>query len=171
MDIIDELEENQTVLLLASSIGYNDTVIETVKKLAAKTVTYVTINKTASSLKETFKSKGVNVDNIVFIDAITKTIKDVPDQADGIYYMSSPAALTEISMAVSNMLNHGFNYLIFDSVTNLLVYEQRAPVAKFIQVLVNKIKSSKTKAVFYALSVKEQNELIQETGMFVDKVV
>jgi hypothetical protein len=37
--------------------------------------------------------------------------------------------------------------------------------------LVNKIKESKTRAIFYALSVKEQEALIKESGMFVDKVI
>ena len=62
-------------------------------------------------------------------------------------------------------------HLIFDSLTNLLVYESKAPVAKFVSSLVNKIKESKTKAIFYALSVKEQESLIKESGMFVDKVI
>ena len=95
----------------------------------------------------------------------------MPDQSEGVYYVSSPGALTEISLVIAKFIRHGFDYIIFDSLTNMLVYENKAPVAKFVSVLVNKIKESKTKAIFYALSLKEQDALIRESGMFVDKVI
>ena len=69
------------------------------------------------------------------------------------------------------LLNHNFEYLIFDSLTNLLIYQQKDSVAQFLLNLANKIRESKTKAVFYVLSVKAQDELIKETEMFVDKVI
>ena len=113
----------------------------------------------------------IKTDKIVFIDAISKTIKTVPDQTDGCYYVSSPGALTELSIAIDRFLRHGFDYIVFDSLTNMLIYEKKAPVAKFVASLVNKIRNTKTRAVFYALSVQEQQALIEEAGMFVDKVV
>ena len=127
--------------------------------------------KTYNSLKELFDKNGIDVKNIVFIDAISKTIKDVPDQTDGCYFCSYPGALTEISVTISKCLGHNFEYLIFDSLTNLLIYQQKDPVAQFLSNLANKIRDSNTKAIFYVLSVKAQDELIKETEMFVDKVV
>jgi poly-D-alanine transfer protein DltD len=171
MDIKKELSLNQTVLLIMDSFGYNNEIIKTVKQLSGQKICYVTLNKTHDSLKEIFKKNKVNMKNIVFIDAISKTIKNVPDQSDSTYFCSSPGALTEISLVISKFLNRNFEYLIFDSLTNLLIYQKKVPVAKFISNLVNKIKAGKIKAIFYALSVKEQDELIKETGMFVDNVV
>jgi hypothetical protein len=171
MDIKKELSSNQTILLIMSSADYNNEIIEVVKKLSGKNIVYVTLNKTHDSLVELFKKKKIKTENIVFIDAISKTIKSTPEQSDGVYYVSSPGALTEISLVVSKFIKHNFDYLIFDSLTNLLVYTQKAPVGKFVASLVNKIKESKTKAIFYALSVKEQESLIKESGMFVDKVI
>jgi hypothetical protein len=171
MNIKKELSNNQTILLLMSSVDYNDNIIEMVKELSSSSICYVTLNKTFDSLNEIFKKKKVNVKNIVFIDAISKTIKNVTNESEGVYYVSSPGALTEISLVISKFLRHGFEYIIFDSLTSLLVYQGKAPVSKFVSSLVNKIKASKIKAVFYALSVKEQDALIKESGMFVDKVI
>ena len=171
MDIKKELSKNQTVLLLMPSTEYNHIILENIKKLSSANIAYVTLNKTSDSLKELFKKNKIKTENIVFIDAISKTIKNVPNQGEGIYYVSSPGALTEISLVIDKFLKHNFDYLVFDSLTNLLVYTEKAPVAKFVASLVNKVKQSKTKAVFYALSVKEQEALIKESGMFVDKVV
>ena len=150
---------------------YNDDIIKVMKELSGSSICYVTLNKTADSLKELFKKNKINIDKVTFIDAISKTIKKVPEMSDKIYYVSSPGALTEISLVITKFIKHNFNYLIFDSLTNLLVYESRAPVAKFLSTLVNKIKESKTKSVFYALAVKEQETLIRESSMFVDKVI
>ena len=131
----------------------------------------MTLNKTHSSLKELFKKKNVTLENTVFIDAISKTIKSAPSQTEGCYFVKSPAALAELSLTMSKFLKHEFEYIIFDSLTNLLVYSKKAPVAMFLSNIINKIKESKTKAIFYALSMKEQEGLIQECSMFVDNVI
>ena len=171
MNIKTELQQNQTILLVMPSADYNKIVLETVKKLSSGSIAHITLNKTFDSLKELFQKHKIKNVNIMFIDAISKTIKKTPDQTNNCYYVSSPGALTEIAIVIDKFLVHKFEYLIFDSLTNLLIYEKKAPVAKFVASLVNKIRQSKTKAVFYALSVKEQEALIQQSGMFVDKVI
>ncbi|MBD3309624.1 hypothetical protein GF351_00205 [Candidatus Woesearchaeota archaeon] len=171
MDITKELEENQAILLLVDGSDYNKTITDIAKSLAEKQLCYVTLNKTFKSLKEIFSKKKVKVENVVFVDAISKTIKKTPDQEKGCYYVSSPAAMTETALMISKFLKHKFDYLVFDSLTNLLVYEKKAPVARFVSSLVNKIKSSKTKAVFIAVKIESQSALIEEASMFVDKVI
>ena len=171
MDIKKELVSNKTVLFIMPGEEYNEIIVDILKQLSGKSVCYVTLNKTYSSLQELFKKKKINTNNIVFIDAISKTIKNTPAQTKGCYFCSYPGALTEISLTISKFLKHNFEYLIFDSLTNLLIYQQEGPVAQFLSNLANKIRDSNTKAVFYVLSVKAQDELIKETEMFVDKVV
>ena len=171
INIKKELSANQTMLLIMPSQDYNDDIVKIVKELDGKSICYVTLNKTSDSLKELFNKRKINTANMTFIDAISKTIKAVPDQGDQVYYVSSPGALTELSLVISKFIRHNFDYLIFDSLTNLLVYESKAPVAKFLSSIVNKVKESKTKALFYALAVKEQDTLIKESSMFVDKVI
>jgi len=171
MDIKKELSENQTILLVLSGINYNKEITDVVKKIDDKNIAYITLNKTNESLREIFKKAKVNTKNIVFVDAISKTIKDVPDQGEGVYYVSSPGALTEMSIVISKFIRHNFDYIIFDSLTNLLIYENKIVVSKFFSSLISKLKESSTKAVFYALEVKEQESLIKESGMLVDKVL
>ena len=171
MNILKELSENKTILLLIPSTDYNDVVIDVAKQLSEKSLCYVTLNKTYSSLQEIFKKKKVNTGNIVFIDAISKNIKETRDQTDRCYFVNSPSALTDLSLAISKLLSHKFEYLIFDSLSNLIIYQGKSSCARFISSIVNKIEDSSTKAVFYALIVKEHEELIKECSMFVDKVI
>ncbi len=171
MELLKEFSSNQTLLLLVPSTEYNDVVVDVAKQLSDASVGYVTLNKTFDSLKDLFKKRGVNIENILFIDAITKTIKKAESSTKGCYFVSSPSALTELSLAIDKFLRHEFKYLVFDSITNLLIYQSKVPVSKFLSNLVNKIRETETKAVFYALSIKEQEALIKESSMFVDKVI
>ncbi len=172
MSIKNELSSNKTVLALIPSIEYNKHLVKMVKELSKEgSICYVTLNKTFDSLIELFEKKRINVKNIVFVDAITKTFRHVPDQTEKVYFCSSPEALTEISIAINKLLEHNFKFLIFDSLTNLIIYAEREPVAKFIASLINKIKTSNTRAIFYAVRIEEQKELINEASMFVDKVI
>lgn len=171
MDIKKELDEHQTMLLIIPSTEYNDLLLNIARQLNDKKLCYVTLNKTAGALIELFKKNNVNNDNIIFIDTITKTIKSNPEPIKGCHFIASPGAFTEISLKVSEILKQGVDYLIFDSLTNLLVYEKKAPIAKFVSNLINKIKQTNTKAAFYTLNLQEQEVLIQESGMFVDKVL
>jgi len=171
IDVKNELAANQTVLMVMPSVEYNDILVDSMKQFGDSSVCYITTNKTYDSLKETFTKNKIKLDNVVFIDAISKTMKKVEDSEESVYYVSSPGALTELSLVVNKFLKHNFDYVIFDSLSNLLIYQKKAQLAKFIASLVNKIKTMETKALFYSLDINEQAELIKQTGMFVDKVI
>ncbi len=170
-NVLNELSENNIILLLVQSNDYNKIILNTIKDLSEETVCYVTLNKTSEALKEVFEKNKVKTENIIFIDAITKTFSSAPSQKEGCYYISSPSALTELLIAVTKVLNHGFKYLVFDSITNLLIYQKKAPIAKFISNIINTVRANNTKAVFYTLKIKEQQTIIEETKMFVDKTI
>lgn len=171
MDIIKKLEGNKTLLVVTSSTTYNKFSASMTKKLAKKNVCYVTANKTFDSLKEKFTKSKVDLEKVVFIDAITKSIKQADGQTKGCYFVSSPGALTELSLVISKFLRHKFDYIVFDSVTNLSTYRKTGVVEKFICSLINKVKASKTKGVFLALNAKDQDDLIKKVSTFVDEVV
>jgi len=170
LDIKKELAEHQTILLLVPGIDYNDIIIKVAQELSTKSVCYVTLNKTYNSLKELFSVNKDNMKNVFFIDAITKTIKS-PEKSEGIEYVNAPGELTELSLAITKQIKKKYDYIIFDSLTTMLVYSNQNTVAMFLSSLVNGIKESGTKAVFYALKVKSQEDVIQECSMFVDKVI
>jgi archaellum biogenesis ATPase FlaH len=171
MDITKELGDTSTVLILVPGPEYGALVLEAIKKLSAKRVCYVTLNKTHESLSALFTKHKVNTQSVAFVDAISKTFKKVPAQTENCIYVSSPAALTELSIAISEMLKLKFDYLIFDSLTNLLIYQDTAPISKFVSGIVNKIREADSQGVFYALNTEKQNKVINECCMFVDRVV
>ena len=171
LDVKKEFDSNQNILLLVPGINYNDELMEIVKQLEGSSVCYVTLNKTYKALQESFKKNKIDIKDIIFIDAISKLIKKDPEIGENSYLVSSPAALTEMSIAIDKFLKYGFEYLVFDSLDNLLIYQKKSPVTKYVSSIVNKVRNSKTKAIFYAVSSEKQKDLIKETSTFVDKVI
>jgi KaiC/GvpD/RAD55 family RecA-like ATPase len=172
VNIKKELKTDQSILFILSNTEYNDTILDVMKQLTNDhKICYVTTNKTYDSLKEALAKKKVNMDNFTFIDAISKTLKKTPDRKENAYFVTSPAALTELSLAITKLLQKKFDYFIFDSITNLLIYQSKETVTRFISSIINRVKQSDTKAVFYAINVKEQEEVIKEVSMFVDNVI
>jgi archaellum biogenesis ATPase FlaH len=171
MDILKELDEHTTVLVLVPATDYSELILSTVKKLSGHRVCYVTLNKTYSSMQDLFKKNKVDMSAIAFIDGITKTINHAPEATEDCIYVSSPGALTELSITITQMLKLKFDYIIFDSITNLLIYQQSGNISKFMSGIMNKIRETESKAVFYSVNTEESSKTVKECCMFVDHVV
>jgi len=171
MDILKEIDDNSSVLLIIEGMNYNEEAAKITRDLSKKKVCFITLNKTYPAMKELLEKKGINTGNITWIDAISKTMKNVPDKEDNCYYISSPGALTEIAITISKLQKENFDYIILDAINNLVVYRDKKTVAKFLIDFVSKIEDTNTKIIFYAFSTKEQEDLLKECGTFMDKTV
>lgn len=153
------------------SIKYNDIITMIPKQLSEKRICYVTLNKAFDSLKDLFGKEDINLKNIVFIDAITRSIMKA-ENTDECYFVSSPQALTELSIVITEFIQYKFDYIIFDSLSTLLIYQKSEESAiRFISNIVNKIKASGCKGIFYALDIKEHKSMIEESFMVMDKIL
>ena len=168
MDVLNSLNDNQINLVLMPGIDYNKTIVDFAKALSPKKICYVTFNKTVDSLKQLFSKNKINMSNMFFIDAITKSIREMPSKTETGYFIA-PGALTEVSLTISLVLRNDIEYFIFDSLTNLFSYQGKENVEKFILTMINQIRQTKTKAVLYALD--EQEALIPRCCMFVDNTL
>ena len=169
MKIKNQLKKSNSMLILLNSKTYNTSVRDITKSLLDKRVCYVTLNKTAQSVKENLVKSKQN--DIVIIDAISKSIYDKVEELEDVYYVSAPNALMELSLTITEFLKHDFDYIIFDSLTNLLIYQKKSPISKFVSNLINKIKGTNTKAIFLALKTSAHEELIEEVSMHVDTTI
>ncbi|RLF27321.1 MAG: hypothetical protein DRN05_05760, partial [Thermoplasmata archaeon] len=185
----EELINNHTVLILVPNIDYNDIIIKTTRQLSDKKTCYVTLNKTYDALKEHLRLNNVDINNMFFIDGITKNVKNV-ENMNNCFFISSPIMLPELSKTISKILDDGFSYLVFDSITNLLSYQEESSVEYFLQNLVALLMEKKCRGVFYAVnrsmldetthqtqirypdpSLKKQSQLVDRSKMFIDKII
>ena len=173
VDIKKELGSYQIILSILSNEYYNESLIKIMKQLGNGKICYVTLNKTSESLIRSFKSNRISTKNIFFIDAVTKSVE--PDKAlDSSILISSPYALTELGIAISEILKtKAFDIIIFDSLSTLSIYQKgnKNATAKFTSSIINKIRLNDDKGVFTCLEDDAGSELIKESSMFVDKVI
>jgi len=165
-DIESELKKSGVVLLSVGSKNYRSAVgsLLGLTKSFRKTC-YVTLNDPY----DTIRPKAAP--STVYIDCVTSTIKS-PKTAEGVIYVSSPRALTEISIAITKAIS-GFKMdsLIFDSISALLVYEKSVNALKFIHSAILVLRSADVKTVFVVLKEDVSEELMKDLSMFVDKVL
>ena len=165
------LDGGNVVLLVIPNARYADVSAQATKAMSGRRICYVTLNKTHSALRESLSKEGVDTQKIVFVDAISRMIRNTPEQTDGCYFASSPSALTEISILVSKCLKHGFECVVFDSLSNLLIYQDKVPVTRFVSNIANQARASNACAVFFSTDIEAQQQLLKECAMIVDKVV
>jgi KaiC/GvpD/RAD55 family RecA-like ATPase len=171
MDERQVLDGGKVVLLVIPNARYSEISSQATLAMSGKKICYVTLNKTHSALQESLSKEGMDVQKVVFVDAISKMIRNAPEQTDGCYFASSPSALTEISILVSKCLKHGFDCVIFDSLSNLLIYQDKVPVTRFVSNIANQARASNACAVFFSTDIEAQQHVLKECAMMVDKVV
>ena len=168
MNITQELNEHQTLLLLMPGQRYNTAIVDTAKAISGKKTCYVTMNRTYDSLQELFVKHKADIKNMTFVDLITLAIRKPEEKPKNVQFYS-PKSLNDAFAYIASLLREGYDYLVFDSLTNLFSYKETDDVEQYIFILINKIRQTKTKAVLYALD--EQETLIPRCCMFVDKAV
>ncbi len=135
---------------------------------------YITLNKPFATIKETLKNKGVDTRMIIFIDAITKTVKGEVKKTKNCLYIGSPENLSDISLAMDQAIRSlpsKEKFVFFDSLNLLLMYNEVDTVARFIHFVASKMRVWKVKGIIVSLTKEKNNELIEELMQFCDVIV
>ena len=167
------LSDNQVMVLLIPEEDYLQQLLKVVTQLAdeANRICFISLNRPYTSLTSLFEKNNVDAKKFYFIDAITKTA-ELPPETENCSFISSPGALTELSVEVSSIIeNEEFDYLLFDSLSTLIVYETDAVITKFIHFLMAKVRVASCKAIFTCLKQDMQTNLIRDINMFADKII
>lgn len=146
-----EIEKCQNILVTIPNPDYDMITTDIISQIHTKRVCYVTLNKTYGSLKDFFNKKKISTTNIAFVDGITKTVINTENTKD-CSFVSSPGALDELMVAISSLLSQKYNYLIFDSLSDLLTYRDVDEVEQFVKNITDSLAKNKCKGIFYALS-------------------
>ena len=170
IDLKSLLLSSDSVLVKIPSSLYNQSTSFIPSLLSDQMLCYITLNKTYNSLKTRFKKEEIPSDKIVYIDAITKSMEPVENTQD-CYFVSSPQALTELSIVASEFLAQNIDFVILDSLTTLLIYQKKVdPVVKFVTKMVNTSKKENSHMIFFVLDTPEHQLLIEESSMVMDSV-
>ncbi len=164
-------KEVQAALFIVKPEKYQDFIKEFSKNNFKKDVScYVTLTRPFKSLVGFLEKIKIDTDSIFFIDTSTKMTGSKDLNADNCLFIDSPSALTSLSISINKVSEASEpKYILFDSLSSLLIYNPEQMIIKFTKDLVNKIRISKSTLTLICLDGKDEANLIEKISMFVDK--
>ena len=167
-----EISPNKVVMLVLSADSFNDSIFKLVKDFSKKhTICYVSINKSYDSLVESFKKNKIDLDKFFFIDCVSQTLFN-PKKEKFCQYISSPKSLTELSLALNQPLALDKEVIFIDSLSTLAIYHSVSEIARFINSISQKIKSSNHSSEVLLISSGDKNkDLFSQCEILVDRVI
>lgn len=166
--------QNNSILLVVPPEQYKSVSLSALKQiyLVTNKMGYISLNKIINPLRKFMSTNGIDVDKLYFVDSVTKTVIGNPQTYTNCIYVPSPHDLTKMSIAITKMLKRfSPNFVIFDSVSTLLIYEQSEVSTQFLHSQINKISAHGSKSLFLCLQGNKEEEVIRSLSLIVDLVV
>jgi len=165
--------ENGVNIIVCKPVNYNQ-----INKIVGEYLSdhlsgiYVTLNKAHPSLIQELKNNKIDASKLYFIDSVCKKISKKAKEEVNCVDIDGVESLTELSLAISSVSHIGkFKFLIFDSITTLLTYNNQETAEKFISYLVNNLKSLDMSAIFISIDEEKSNKVISFISQFADKII
>jgi len=162
----------KTYIYELESEKYATLLPKVVKSLSKdKYVIYVTTNKPCSLLIPLLKKSGVNSNNFFYIDCISKQVGADCKYSNAIF-LDGPQWLTLISISITEAIKHssGEAIIFFDSISQLLNYNNPLSVIKFWTFVINKAKLSNVDLVILDNDLGSTKDVVKNLQSFVDEV-
>jgi len=169
--------DNNLVLILSNAMDLKEENIAITSVLAKNdyNVVIITSNLPASILTKEYESNNIEMENIYFIDLITRyALGSNPGNSDSVQYVSTPENLTETGIAITKLLSNIENdriVFLFDSVTSMLIYTSSDKITRFLHFIINKIRLKNSKGVFMVTGGGINPALLMQLRTFVDAVI
>lgn len=130
---------------------------------------YVSVNKTYKTLKRIYGKKGYDMKMLYFIDAMEEAPKE---EIENVFFVSSPAALTKISLAITHIMKCTKNksFVFIDSLDGLSIYNSPNTLAKFIRSVIIKVTKHDGKVLVLTHGGVDKTALNKIISIF-DKVI
>ena len=171
----EELKDLRYYVALATinPSAYQKTNLNIIKHLVAQKVpgVYVTLNRPYESIRELLMKNSIDERLIIFIDAVTKTAGGELQKTDQCLFIGSPENLTDISLAMDQAVRAipgNEKFVFFDSLSTLLLYNDKETVARFIHFLSGKMRVWKVRGIIISLQNEKDEPLIDELTQFCD---
>jgi len=184
-DLIDELDESFGNWVAVVIRNPNQPQISSVfvKKLAnARNLrgVYITINKPFDILQKAFLKSEINMENLYFVDAITKHINEKTENKENCSFINSPSNLTTLAITImqaakmmqaKNSSKETPVFIVVDSMNTFLVYNDETTVKRFFHFLISKAREFGCKCLLFSADMNEVASLNRLVGDFSDKVI
>ncbi len=168
------LVPGEIVLWVVPSGIYGEATTRIVASLSRnKTVCYVTLNKPYETLSSRLEREGANLENVFFVDTVTLGASGKSAvEPENVVFLSSSSSFTELSVAIREAMESGeFDFLFFDAISTLCIYNDENTISEFVHDVVNRIRKTESGAVLVVIGDENNSGIVDRLGMFVDRTV
>ncbi len=132
---------------------------------------FVSANKPYQTVRESFGKLGI-LDKIVFVDCASRLGGDNP-QGERLIVVNNPADLTQLAIHMSKSIDSlgEKRFLVFDSLTTLLIYSKLATVTQFAHNIGLMMKSKKVTCFFLVVEQEATKEMLSYLCTIADEFV
>jgi KaiC/GvpD/RAD55 family RecA-like ATPase len=170
--------KNPSLILYLSEPGKirasNTEIISQAEKSGYKIIV-ITMNFPSSVLEKLYMQKGINTENIYYIDAISASSLGKSLEEDERHLnVKNPMDLTSLSIAITKAIKQTEKnkiFILFDSISSMLIYIPTLKTVKFIHFLTNKIRQVNYSGAFLAIEGGLDPMILAQVSSFVDEVV
>jgi hypothetical protein len=174
-DISQSLEEfdRPIVLTLIDPMRYQEAVLAVVRYFAGKSAqgVYVTLNKPFSVLAKSFEKAGIPSGSLFFVDGVTNVpaVEETGDHA----CLGSGIDLSNLCIGISRAVGKlkDERFLLLDSLSTLLIYNDSKTVSKFAHLLTEKMRRWNTQGSLLTVEMNTERDVVSQLAPFCDKVV
>jgi len=167
-----ELNNYESILIVEDVKSLRVTVNDILKTLQDKPIIYINLTNTYNSLVSNLKKDGLKINNILFIDCITRLTGDSASDQENVLFIKEPNDLTSLEIAISEFFESipGEKWLVLYAFSILKIYNKEDIVLRFIQSIFENASASNAKIVILSTQIKNDS-LIKKMAHFFEKVV
>ena len=130
---------------------------------------YVSLNNSCKEMLEKFDKEKIDTNKLLFIES---TGQEQKSRINSCISLKNNRSLTELSLSISEACKNKKNqFIFFDSVSTLLVYNNLETTEQFVHYMVNKIKNLGLFMVLISIEEEKSNKLLPILSQFCDKII
>lgn len=164
--------DNPVVLLSVGPTLYHEGVLDILRYFSERfgTGLYITLNKPCATLQGTFEKNGLPLDRLVYLDSITNTSEH---DTQSCHFLGRMRELTDICVALTKLVaeRKEVRFILLDSVSTLLIYNDPKSVARFCHSVAEKLRSIGLPGAFIIVDMEEGKDMVAQLAQFCDTYV
>ncbi len=173
--LLEEIKKGSDVILIrATPSSYFDSFERLIRFLTAMgKVVYVSLNKPCGSLKKHLKRVGADVDNLVFIDVVTKQFSSNVAGDNSCIYVESPNPI-QLTVSIEKAMERvdsSPKFLYIDSLSTISLYKSSDSLMKFLRQLTGKIRFKGFIAIILVLEDELDPVYFAQASLMCDAII
>ena len=170
------LDGKHIIMLKSDSKNYSDSVFETLRYVTGKGMggVYLTSALPQEYISEKLEKYGINTENLYFIDTVSCMMGSTPGERGRCALVKSPGSLDDIEMLAYKLIDKiepEEKFLLIDSVSNLLIYNDACKLVKFSESLIKYMRSKKIRGVIASVAQQLDEGFHRDIAMFCDIII